>query len=154
MLSRSAPLLLAACVPALASAQQPLDGTLYAQVVIHQRVVIRIPRVGPPPTAATLRTADEVSVDRWKEKHAPACIPAATLTGAAIDREGEVDLTTRAGKRLRAKLNEDCPTLDFYSGVYVKPGGDGMVCAKRDVIRSRSGAKCAITGFRTLVARH
>lgn len=150
---RSAPLLLAACAPALATAQEPLDGTLYAQTTFHQRVVIRIPRVGPPPTAATLRTADEVDSDRWREKRAPRCVAAATLTGAAIDREGEVDLITSGGRRLRAKLDEDCPALDFYSGFYVKPAGDGMVCAKRDVIRSRSGAKCAIRGFKTLVAR-
>ncbi len=152
MLLRSAPLLLAACAPALASAQQ-LDGTVYAQVTLHQRVVIRIPRVGPAPTAATLRTRDEVPVERWKEKGAPRCVPAATLAGAAIDREGEVDLVTTSGKRLRAKLDDDCPALDFYTGFYLKRAEDGMVCARRDVIRARSGAKCAITDFRTLVAR-
>lgn len=149
-----APLLLACCVPALAGAQQaPFDGTRYAQMTLRQRVVIRVPRVGPPPTAATLRTPDEVPLERWREKGAPRCVPAATLTGASIDREGEVDLTTSAGKRLRAKLDDDCPALDFYSGFYLRPDADDMVCARRDVIRARSGARCAITGFKSLVAR-
>ena len=75
------------------------------------------------------------------------------LTGAAIDREGEVDLVIGGTRRMRAKLDDDCPTLDFYRGFYLKPTPDGQLCAGRDALRSRSGAYCAITRFRMLVPK-
>ena len=57
------------------------------------------------------------------------------------------------GTRLRALFDDDCPALDFYSGLYVKGTTDGMVCADRDSIRSRSGSVCRIDGFKRLVAK-
>ena len=64
-----------------------------------------------------------------------------------------IDLMLEGGDRLRAKLDNDCPPLDFYSGFYLKPTPDGMVCADRDAIRSRSGAACAIESFKQLVPK-
>jgi hypothetical protein len=126
-----------------------IDGTRWAQVTIHERLIIRIPRVAPA-TAAMSRAA---TPPVWDERKGPRCLNVVALTGASIDREGEVDLVVGGVKRVRAKLDDDCPTLDFYSGLYFKPDDDGKICARRDVIRSRSGARCAITGFRTLVVR-
>ena len=152
--------LLLPATPLLVSAQEPasLDGVELAQLVIRERVVIRIPRVSPAPVASAraLAATPAAATPVWVEKRAPDCVPVAALTGASIDRSGEVDLIVGAGKelkRLRAKLDEDCPTLDFYSGFYLRQTSDGRICARRDLIRSRSGARCAITGFRTLVAR-
>ena len=144
--------LLALAAPLLLSAHAPqLDGTQWAQLTIHERLIIRIPRVSPRANASsfTARTAPPV---RWDEKKAPRCVAMTSLTGAAIDREGEVDLVVDGTRRLRAKLDDDCPTLDFYTGFYLKPTADGQLCAKRDSIRSRSGARCSIDKFRTLVA--
>lgn len=156
---RPAPLL-AALAPLLVSAQAPeapasLDGTQYAQMVIRERIVVRIPRVGPAPVASMRADADApvAATPVWVEKKAPDCVPVAKLTGASVDRSGDVDLIVEGSKRLRAKLEDDCPTLDFYSGFYLRQASDGRICARRDSIRSRSGARCAITGFRTLVAR-
>lgn len=151
-------LLLAAAAPAMMSAERPFvgggadtawrDGVQWAQLTIRERVIVRIPRIAAPPRP-TPPTAS-----RWIERKAPRCVAVQSLTGAVVRRDGVVELTTDEGGRLRATLGDDCPTLDFYSGFYLKPTGDGMLCAKRDVLRSRSGAHCMVTGFRKLVARH
>jgi len=59
----------------------------------------------------------------------------------------------RGGDRVRATFDRDCPGLDFYSGFYLKPSADGQICADRDMIRTRSGDSCEISGFRRLVAK-
>ncbi|WP_309503632.1 MULTISPECIES: hypothetical protein [Sphingomonas] len=111
-----------------------------AQLTIRQQLIIRVPsRIRPP--------ADPV---RYKEKDGPKCIPASDLAGAQISNYG-VDLLLRGGKRVRAKLAEDCPPLDYYSGFYIRQGLDGQVCADRDSIRVRSGGSCEIERFRRLV---
>ena len=77
----------------------------------------------------------------------------ATLAGASLMQADSVDLFMRGGGRVRARLNNACPALDFYSGFYLAPTGDGQVCAGRDMIRTRNGAECAIERFRTLVQK-
>ncbi len=142
----SFPLALAA--PLLISASPPddLDGVQFAQLVYRERVVIRIPRL---PTPSRRQTEPM----RWDEHKAPKCVPADRIASASIASTGDVDLIVTDGRRLRAKLDDDCPTLNFYNGFYLKRSADGMVCAKRDVLRSRSGARCEIAKFRTLVAK-
>jgi len=122
----------------------------WAQLTIHERLIIRIPRMPRGTAPAAARAFSPVT---WEERRAPRCVTMTAITGATLDREGEVDLVVEGTKRVRAKLNADCPTLDFYSGLYLKPTGDGKMCARRDSIRSRSGARCAITAFRTLVPK-
>lgn len=143
-------LLLVAAAPTIASADRmPADpGTQWAQLTVRERIIIRIPRVPTPPPSPP-RAAPPIE---WEERRAPRCVPVAALTGAALGRDGMLDLMTADGRRLRARLEDDCPALDFYSGFYVKPRSDGNICARRDAIRSRSGARCQIAAFRTLVA--
>ena len=141
------PLMLAAPFAVSASEPQELDGVQLAQFSVRERIVIRIPRLSAvqrPPTT---------EVTTWKEHKAPKCVAAATLASAAISPSGDVDLIVTDGRRLRAKLDDDCPTLNFYTGFYLKRSADGMVCAKRDALRSRSGARCEIDRFRTLSAK-
>ncbi len=71
--------------------------------------------------------------------------------GAALSPKGDLDLLLNTGKRIRAKLDDDCPSLDYYNGFYLKRTSDGMICADRDRIRARSGDSCEIGSFRTLV---
>lgn len=143
--------LLAVATPLLVGADWPDSGVQYAQLTIHERLIVRIPRVDAPRGAAMSRIAPPPI--RWDEKSGPKCVAMQTLTGAQIGREGEVDLILGGTSRIRAKLDDNCPTLDFYSGFYLKQTRDGMICAKRDVIRSRSGARCEINRFRALVAK-
>ncbi|WEK41981.1 MAG: hypothetical protein P0Y64_11305 [Candidatus Sphingomonas colombiensis] len=152
-------LTLVAAAPLLVSAQEPgvgdLAGAQWAQtqVIIRERMVIRIPRADSPPDAPRprYRPAPPPPIV-WREQKAPKCVPADSIVAASM-ADGDVDLETSDGRRLRAKLDDDCPTLKFYTGFYIKRTGDGMICAGRDVLRSRSGARCEIAQFRTLVPR-
>jgi hypothetical protein len=144
-------LLLAA--PLAVSARAPdrgWDGVRYAQLTIHERLIIRIPRVAPAGRGARVVAPAPVE---WQEKRGPECLRVTALTGAAIDTKGDVDLVIEGARRIRAKLDDDCPTLDFYAGFYLRPTSDGQICAGRDAIRSRSGALCPISKFRTLVPK-
>lgn len=148
MLQHILPITLFALAAPFAAAVEPvqqLNGVEWAQLSIHQRIVIRIPRLGTRPEPKAEPT-------RWKEKRGPRCIAAADLGGAMVTDAGAVDLVLTGNRRLRAKLDGDCGPLDFYSGFYIKPAPDGNVCAGRDVIRARSGAACQIDVFRTLKA--
>ena len=142
-------LLLAVATPIAASrdvgAAPPLDGTVLAQMTIHERVIIRLPRMAPA------RRAPIPSPTRYKEKKGPKCVAAADLGGALIQVPCAVDLVMSGGKRLRARLDKDCGPLDYYEGFYLRPAADGQVCGGRDVIRMRSGASCGIATFKTLV---
>lgn len=113
----------------------------YAQITIRERVIIRVP---------TRQSAPAKPI-KWKEKKAPRCVMLNALAGAAITGEDSVDLILRGGTRLRARLDRDCPALDFYSGFYIKPTRDGRICADRDTIHARSGGQCEINSFKTLV---
>lgn len=145
-----APALLLAAAPLLVSAQAPnwAEGGL-AQLLIHERLIIRIPHVAPKRGPAALRATPIAPA--WREKKGPRCVEMKSLTGAAIGGKGEVDLIVEGTRRIRARLGEECPAPNFYSGFYLKPTKDGKICAGRDVLRSRSGARCSIDRFRRLV---
>lgn len=113
----------------------------YSQVIIREQIVVHVP--------AHLRDAPEAGI-RWKEKKGPKCVPARQVIAAGPISPGSVDLILRDRSRLRAKLDSNCPALDYYYGFYVTPNPDGLICADRDVIRSRMGGECGIDKFRTL----
>jgi len=140
-------MVLALAPAAMASEPTPLDGVELAQLTIHQRIVIRIPRLDAPPPMPM------PELTRWAEKKGPKCVPMDTLGAAVVTSADSIDLLTTDGERLRARLDDDCPALDFYSGVYLKRTADGLLCAKRDVLRSRSGSACEIAAFRRLKAK-
>jgi hypothetical protein len=118
-------------------------GIEYAQITIQRTTIIRVPALIAEPPPRLLK---------WKEKKGPKCIPVNALAGAALTQPDAVDLMMRGGLRVRAKLEQSCPSVDFYSGFYVVPRSDGQVCQGRDTIHSRSGGECGIDKFKTLVA--
>ncbi len=138
-----------AALPDPGRAGAPLDGTRLAQVRIQQHIVIRVPR--PDTLRRVSAPAAPLPPIAWVERGADKCVQMDRLSGAAITRADSVDLVLAGGKRIRAKLGKECPSLDFYAGFYVKPTKDGRVCAKRDTFRSRSGGECQIKSFRTLI---
>lgn len=142
-------LLLLALTPAASAQVGPWDGAEFAQLSIHQRIVIRIPRI----LGRRVEQKSEPTAVRWVEKKGPRCVPMSALEGAIITGSDSVDLIVDDGTRLRAGFDDDCPALDFYSGLYVKGTSDGMICADRDSIRSRSGSVCRIDGFKRLVPK-
>ena len=142
--------LILALTPAASADGSVVERFEMAQLTIHQRIIIRIPRVlGGHPMQQTIPDR----AIRWAEKKGPKCISADLLEGAVITGEDSVDLIIADGSRIRAELDDHCPALDFYSGLYLKQTGDGLVCADRDSIRARSGSVCKIDGFKRLEAR-
>jgi hypothetical protein len=139
-------LCLTSAAPA-ADAQRAVTGT---RVTVQQRLIIRVPRlpVGRAPLASAAAPLPPI---RWVETRTDKCVPVLNLAAATITSRDSVDLLLNGGKRLRARFDDDCPAIDFYSGFYVKMPKDGKVCASRDAIRSRSGGECRIRSFRALV---
>lgn len=136
----TAALLLSIAVPPARAQEAPR--VEYAQFVIHERIVIRVP-ARPARSAPTL----------FREKSAARCQPMDGVGGAAVMKEDSVDILYRGGRRIRAELEEACPALDYYSGFYVLPTSDRQICAGRDAIHSRAGGECVIKRFRTLIPK-
>ena len=116
---------------------------MLAQARVEQASIIRIRPVpaSPPPMPRI----------RWDEKKGPKCIQISSLAGALVSSPDSIDLFIRGGQRFRAKLEKGCPSIEFYSGFYMRQSRDGRVCEDRDRIHSRSGGECKIEKFRTLV---
>lgn len=96
--------------------------------------------------------AEPASAIEWRERRGPKCLAAGSLAAAVLSGPASVDFLVRDQRRFRARLDSDCPTLDFYGGFYLQPA-DQWVCAGRDEIRSRIGGACQINRFRRLEAR-
>ena len=154
---RLTPLLALLLTPGIAGAEQqrppaPAGPSMRVrELVIQQRMIIRVPKMRPQRSTAPAGVL--LPPIEWQEKKADKCIPTTSVAAAAITRGDSVDLVLNGGKRLRARLESSCPSLDFYSGFYMKLNGDGKLCARRDSIRSRSGGECQIKSFRTLVPK-
>jgi hypothetical protein len=128
--------LLPAWFGAFAGAQADEVRTL----VVQEEVIMRVP-VRPMPHRF-----------EWEERKGPKCIAAGSIRGAMVSSREHVDFLLFDRTRVRARLSDDCPALDFYSGFYLTPE-DGKLCIKRDGIRSRSGYSCRIERFRRLVPK-
>lgn len=120
--------------------QKPVQ---YAQLTIRQQIIIRVP-------SRSHATASMASPIEWKEGKGRKCVPARSVAGATLLGRNSVDFVLRDHGRVRAKLEKSCPALDYYNGFYISPNADGMICADRDVIRSRVGGECEIDRFRVL----
>ncbi len=86
----------------------------------------------------------------WVEKKGPKCIKADAVVAAALNDGSSIDFLLRDHRRIRARMGNECPTLDFYSGFYLSPEG-GEICARRDEIRNRMGQACQIERLRLMV---
>ena len=112
------------------------------RLVVQDEVIMRVP-VQPRPM--------DPSID-WVEHKAPKCIPAGAIRAAMLSGPEQVDFILTGGARVRAKLDEDCPALDFYGGFYLQLPDDKL-CAGRDAIRPRMGGSCTIEKFKMLVPK-
>jgi glycine/D-amino acid oxidase-like deaminating enzyme len=134
-------LILAALASAAPTSAPSLDGIVFAQVSIRQTVVIRVPSAPPLPPRI-----------RWREKKTLKCVPVSELGGYAISQPDSIDLIVKGGARYRARLEQGCPSIAFYSGFYIRPPADGRICAGRDQFHSRAGGQCGIDKLRSLIA--
>lgn len=123
----------------------------WAQMTIQQRVIIRVP-VGPRANAqARARSAPKERAQEWEEKKGPKCVALRSIRSAAIVTPDSVDLILADEHRYRVKLERGCRSTGFYSGFYVEPQPDRLLCAGRDDLQARSGLTCAISSFKRLV---
>lgn len=126
---------------------RPQPGTGAPPVLqFRSRVIIRIPSIAPPPRAPR---APPQPLE-WRESKGPRCVSPRMLRGFAISHEDSIDMVLRDGLRIRARLDSDCSSLDFRSGIYLHPGPDGLICEDRDSIHTRAGGECEIERFRAL----
>lgn len=100
-----------------------------------------------------LRPRRAVQALEWVERKGPKCIATGAIRGAMLSGDRDVDFLLAGRRRMRAKLSDDCPALDFYEGFYIAPEGDDRICARRETIRSRVGGSCQIERFRELVPK-
>jgi hypothetical protein len=131
-------------IPALLSAiaDPPAENQVVRRVIVQDEVIFRIPirpRVSRPV--------------EWVEQKGPKCIPANMLAGAMLSGPSSIDFVLRNRQVVRAKMDSDCPALDFYKNFYLQPDDD-YVCAKRETIRSRAGGSCRIEKFKLLVPQY
>ena len=131
-------LLLTSAGASLPAPAQPPRAT--GHVVVREQIVVRMRSRQTPPAL------------HWTERKGPKCVPAKAIVGAAMVGQSSVDLVLRDHRRIRARLRRSCPALDYYYGFYITPNADGMICADRDIIRSRMGGPCVIERFRSLEA--
>lgn len=124
------------------------DSAGEAQVMLHERITIRVPRMSGAPLQRVVAPQRD-----WKERKGPKCLGMTQVAAAAITAPAAVDLLMVDGRWMRARLDGDCRSADFYAGLYMRPGPDGQICARRDAIRIRSGARCMIDHFRSLTPR-
>ena len=112
--------------------------------VRHQQIILRLQVRSPAAAARPVA---------WREGRGLRCVAVRNLAGATSLGQNSVDLILRDNSRVRARLEQRCPALDYYRGFYIDTTADGRICADRDTIRSRAGGVCRIEQFRTLSAQ-
>ena len=135
-------------VPALAPGAEPP----WHQVRIEQHIIIRIApgysgpwRDAPPPPPMPQQP------DHFRRRPMPPCMAVAAIAGVRPMEGNRLMLFMRDRRLVGAELARHCSARDFYQGFYVSANGDGLLCAGRDTIHSRSGATCAIAKVHELV---
>jgi hypothetical protein len=133
----------------LANSFQPGEA---GQVRIEQHIIWRIAPM-PGPSRETLTAISPQQAPRMTERRMGECLPMNMIAGGQAQQGSRLLLFLRDRRLVAADLEKACSARDFYSGFYVdKPNADGRLCADRDRILARSGARCEISRFRLLVA--
>lgn len=123
------------------------------QIRIEQRVVVR---VAPAPAAARQNLMADLPAraapPRFEERGKEKCVGLQGIAGVQTGSGNRLVLFLRDRKMLSVNLEKACRARDFYAGFYVEKNKDGQLCASRDKLQSRTGARCEIETMRQLVA--
>ena len=114
------------------------------QVRIEQHLTIRI-NPGQLPRGAFIATPPSATPQRGSDRRHIRCVAMSALGGLRLSGANQLMLVLRDDRMVLATLPKICSASAFYSGFYVEPTPDGMLCARRDVIHSRAGANCSIS---------
>lgn len=121
------------------------------QVRVEQRIIIRVPRHSPGVSNMSSRITGKIVPIRFKEEKTGKCLMMDRLVGSRPGSKKSLDLVTREGAMIRAYLGDGCLAREFYAGAYMERPLDGKLCADRDLLHARTGAKCEIDKFRLLI---
>ena len=122
------------------------------QVRIERRVIIRVaPRQPLAPQGFVGDLPRDEMPRQFEERRMSECVPVKAIAGVQVDKGNRLILFMRDRRVVGASLESSCRARDFYSGFYVERNEDGMLCARRDRLQSRSGASCDVRHLRRLV---
>jgi hypothetical protein len=125
---------------------------LQHQVRIERRVTIRISPISPAVRENMVAEFSRPqSQPRYVERKMGKCVPLRSIAAAQTAPGDRLMLYMRDQRIVSARLEKACSAEDFYSGFYVEPSKDGMLCVDRDKLQARSGAKCELSGLRQMV---
>ena len=88
---------------------------------------------------------------RLVERKMAQCLPVGGIAGVQPDGASRLILYMRDQRIVSAVLEKGCNARDYYSGFLVERTSDGMVCASRDKLLSRTGANCTLGRLRQLI---
>lgn len=125
------------------------------QVRIEQRVIVRISpssRSAREQMLADMRRQG-ASPTSYEEQRLNGCVPIAGIAGVQPSpAQNRLLLFMRDRRILSVALERACNARDYYSGFYVERSEDGQLCARRDLLQSRAGARCKVAQLNRLVA--
>ncbi|MDD3798168.1 MAG: hypothetical protein PHE36_03210 [Novosphingobium sp.] len=122
------------------------------QVRIEQRVIIRIAPRRPSVAPDILSDLPQGEVaPQYEERKMGKCVPIKGIAGVQANSDNRLLLFLRDRRIVAINLEKSCRARDFYSGFYVEPNEDGLLCVGRDKLHSRSGANCDLDRMRQLV---
>ena len=130
------------------------------QVRIEQRVIIRISpgpvsRAGAPvardPRRGLVAAFAERQAARVIERRMGQCVAVGGIEAVQPDGPSRLLLFMRDQRIVSAALEKGCNARDYYSGFLIERTSDGMICAARDKLLSRTGANCAMNKLRQLI---
>ncbi|MDE1915421.1 MAG: hypothetical protein KGJ57_08720 [Sphingomonadales bacterium] len=130
----------------------PLTTDNPQQVRIEQHFSIRISPGGPMMPPDMMDDLMDERPERFEERPMGRCFAAGAIAGVQSAQGNRLLLFMRDQHIVSAILEKACRARDFYSGFYVERSPDGMICANRDRLQSRSGYNCRIVKLHALVA--
>lgn len=121
------------------------------QVRIERRLTIRIsPRTDTVRQNMVAELSRPRAQSRFVERAMGNCVPMRSIAAVQSAANNRLVLYLRDQRIISASLEKACRARDFYSGFYVEPSDDGMLCIDRDRLLSRTGAKCQLSAMRRL----
>ncbi len=122
------------------------------QVRIEQRVVVRIsPRTPAARQDLLAILPPRELAQRFEERGKEKCVALESIGAVQTGSGNRLVLFLRDRRMISINLEKSCRARDFYSGFYVVKDKDGRLCVDRDLLQSRTGAKCEVETMRKLV---
>lgn len=121
------------------------------QVRIEQRVTIRIAPLANSPRQSMVPELPRVSLNDLEERDAGKCVALRSIRAVQSSSNNRLLLYMRDRKVMSLRMKKSCRAQDFYSGFYVEPRADGLLCVERDTLRSRTGSNCEVSEINRLV---